>query len=61
MAVTCLGDAAELSFPATGVFRRRESEVAHQLLRVVEPGDVAEFGDQRRCGDELDASEGLAS
>ena len=59
MAVASLGDPSEFAFPSAGVFRWCESEVAHQLLRVVEASDIAELGNERRRGDEANSPECL--
>src|ERR1043166_9361522 len=44
MAVARLGDASLLAPLSRRVFRGCEAQVVHQLSRVIEPGEVAEFG-----------------
>src|SRR5437867_5846697 len=46
MAVARLRDAAEPAPVAARVLTRREPEIAHELARIIEAGEVAEFGDR---------------
>ena len=59
MTVAGLGDATLAALCATGVFGRCEAEVGHELPRVVEAGQVTEFGDDGDGGEELYTAQGL--
>jgi len=59
MAVAGLGDATLVALCAAGVFGGCEAEVGHELPRVVEAGQVTEFGDDRDGGEELYTAQGL--
>src|SRR5437773_1240381 len=59
MAVAGLRDATLVSALPRGVLRRREPEVAHQLSRRVEAGEVAHFGNERDRAGEVETAEGL--
>src|SRR5438046_3467451 len=43
MAITRLGDSAEPAPVAAGILTRREPEIAHELARIVEAGEIAEL------------------
>jgi hypothetical protein len=59
MAIARLGDAPLTAPLPRRVFRRGEAEIAHELLGVVEPGQVPEFGHGRDGYRELNTPQGL--
>src|SRR5207245_4022384 len=61
MTVAGLGDPAEPAPLATGVLTRGEAEIAHELARGVETGEVAELGDRGDRHRELDPPQRLQS
>src|ERR1051325_2330783 len=59
MAVARLRDAAEPAPVTARILTRREPEIAHELTRIVEAGQVAELGDRGDRHRELHAAECL--
>src|SRR5262245_56840666 len=57
--VAGFGDGTLATALATGVLTGGETQIAHQLSRVVEPGEVAEFSDEGDGHRELDAAQSL--
>ena len=57
--ITGFGDGPLAAAFATGVFTGSKSQRAHELSGVLEPGQVAEFGDEGNGDGELDATHGL--
>jgi hypothetical protein len=52
-------DAALATPFTTGVFRRRQAQVTHELARGIKTGQIAQFGDDGDGHGELDAKQGL--
>src|SRR4029077_14704032 len=42
--VACLGDAAALDLVAGRVFRGHETQIAHQLARILKAGEITDLG-----------------
>src|ERR1700681_4175159 len=59
VAVARLGDAAQLAVLPGRVFGWCDAEPRHQLARMIEPGQIAEFSHQADRGGELDAAQRL--
>jgi hypothetical protein len=59
MAMARFGEAALMPPLATGVLRREQSHLTHEVSGVIEPGEVAQFCHDRDGHGELDTTEGL--
>ena len=59
MGIPGLRDASLASALATGIFRRRQAQIIHELSGVIEAGQVAEFSDGSDSHRQLHATEGL--
>src|SRR5439155_7313781 len=57
--VPSLGDAPLTTALPRSVFTGDETQVAHELSRILEAGEVAQFGHQGDGGEELHAAPGL--
>ena len=58
VAVATAGDGTEALALAAGIFRGHQAQVGHELARVLEAMDVAQFADGDHRGDQLKATEG---
>lgn len=58
-AIARLGDAAPSNRVAGGSLTRHQTQIAHQLARVVEPAHVADLSNERHGDDEFDATQRL--
>ena len=58
VAAAGFGDCAEATFGATGVFAGYQSHIAHQLPGPGEATEIAELGDQRCRGNEVEPTQG---
>jgi hypothetical protein len=59
MGVTRLGDTSLTPALATGVFRRGQAEITHELSGVVKPGEVTELSRDDHGDGELHPTQGL--
>ena len=57
MAVAGLGDAALAASLVAGIFRGHETEIGHELARMVEAPGAAEFADQHHGADQRKAAQ----
>ena len=58
-AIARLGDSALASRASAGMLGRNETQIGHELPRIGETGDVAEFRHQRRRGHQREATQRL--
>ena len=58
MAVAALGDAALAAFAPAAVFTGHQTEEGHELARVLEAAQIAQFADESHGGDFLEALAG---
>lgn len=61
MGMPCLGTAALLTTGPTGIFRRRQPQIIHELSGMLEAREISQFGHHGHSDRELDAPEGLES